>query len=139
MPSTAAVDAALIARLAGDATLASLAPGGVYRDTAPQGARTPFVIVSQVAHEDDYSIGAQAFEQIRYLVKAVDLQTSGTAAQTVADRLQALLQVTTLTMTGYRSVLIQREERVAYVEVDDASDRRYQHRGGVYLVMVEPS
>lgn len=139
MSSTAAVDAALIARLASDSTLATLAPGGVYRDTAPQGARTPFVIVSQVAHEDEYSIGSQAFEQIRYLVKAVDLQTSATSAQAVADRLQALLQVTTLTMTGYRSVLIQREERVAYVEVDDASDRRYQHRGGVYLVMVEPS
>lgn len=139
MPSTAAVDAALIARLASDATLTTLAPGGVYRDVAPQNTRTPFVIVSQVAHEDDYSIGSQAFEQVRYLVKAVDLQTSGTAAQAVADRVQTLLQVTTLTMTGYRSVLIQREERVAYVEVDDSSDRRYQHRGGVYLVMVEPS
>lgn len=139
MPSTAAVDAAVIAKLANDATLSGLAPGGIYRDTAPQGVSTPYVIVSQVSHEDDYSIGSQAFESIRYLVKAVDMNTSGTAAQAVADRVQTLLQTVTLTITGYRSVWVQREERVVYVEVDDASDRRYQHRGGIYLVMVEPS
>lgn len=139
MASTAAVDAALIAKLASDATLTTLAPGGIYRDTAPQGVSTPYVIVSQVSHEDDYSIGSQAFESIRYLVKAVDLHTSGVSAQAVADRVQTLVQAATLTITGYRSVLVQREERVAYVEVDDASDRRYQHRGGIYLVMVEPT
>lgn len=129
----------MIAKLANDATLSGLAPGGIYRDTAPQGVSTPYVIVSQVSHEDDYSIGSQAFESIRYLVKAVDMNTSGTAAQAVADRVQTLLQTVTLTITGYRSVWVQREERVVYVEVDDASDRRYQHRGGIYLVMVEPS
>lgn len=129
----------MIAKLANDATLSGLAPGGIYRDTAPQGVSTPYVIVSQVSHEDDYSIGSQAFESIRYLVKAVDMNTSGTAAQAVADRVQTLLQTVTLTITGYRSVWVQREERVVYVEVDDASDRRYQHRGGIYLAMVEPS
>ena len=62
MASTAAIDAAVIAKLATDATLAGLAPGGVFRDMAPQSVTTPFVIVSQMAHEDDYSIGSQAFE-----------------------------------------------------------------------------
>lgn len=137
MSSTAAIDAAVIARLAGDATLTAAAPGGVYRDVAPQGASTPFVIVSQMAHEDDYALGAQAYERVLYLVKAVDLATSGTGAQAAADRVHALLQEATLTITGYRSMLVQREERVAYVEVVDGSDRRYQHRGGMYAVFAE--
>lgn len=139
MSSTSAIDAALIAKLANDATLTGLAPGGIYRDTAPQNARTPFVIVTQMAHEDDYGLGAQLFEQVRYLVKAVDFATSSTGAQAAADRIQALLQVASMTVTGYRSLLIQREERIAYVEVDETPDRRYQHRGGIYLVVVEPS
>ena len=137
MASTAAVDAALIARLASDATLTASAPGGVFRDTAPQGVSTPFVIVTQLTHEDVYAIGSQAYESLVYLVKAVDLSTSGLAAQSAADRIQVLLQGATPTVTGYRVMLIQRDERVAYTEVDDAGDRRWQHRGGRYLVMVE--
>lgn len=139
VPSTSAIDAAVIAKLASDATLTTLAPGGVFRDTAPQGVSTPFVIVTQMAHEDDYSIGSQAFEQVTYLVKAVGLGTSASGTQAAADRIQTLLQGATLTITGYRSMLVQREERVAYVEVDDASDRRWQHRGGLYLVFAEPT
>lgn len=138
MPSTAAVDAAVIAKLANDATLTSLAPGGVYREMSPQGVATPIVIVSQAAHEDDYAVGSQALEQMRYMVKGVHLSTSGTTAQSVADRIHTLLQGAVLTITGYRCLLVQREERIAYTEVDDASDRRYQHRGGLYLVVVEP-
>lgn len=138
MPSTSAVDAAVIAKLATDATLTGLAPGGVFRDMSPQGVATPFVIVSQMAHEDDYAVGSQALEQVRYMVKGVHQSTSGTTAQSVADRIQTLLQGAVLTATGYRCLLVQREERIAYTEVDDGSDRRYQHRGGVYLVVVEP-
>jgi len=137
MASTAAIDAAVIAKLATDATLTGLAPGGVFRDMAPQSVTTPFVIVSQMAHEDDYAIGSQAFEQVRYMVKGVHLSTSGLTAQGVADRIQTILQGATLTITGYRSMLVQREERLAYTEVDDASDRRWQHRGGIYLVVAE--
>lgn len=138
MPSTSAIDAAVIAKLATDATLTTLAPGGVFRDVSPQGVSTPFVIVSQSAHMDDYVMRAAALEEVRYLVKAVHLSTSGSTAQSVADRIQTLLQDAVLTITGYRSLLVQREERVAYVEVDDASDRRYQHRGGIYVVIAEP-
>ena len=137
MSSTAAIDAAIIAKLANDATLTTAAPGGVYRDIAPQGVASPFVIVTQMAHGDEYAIGSQAYEELTYLVKAVGSGTSGNAAQTAADRIHALLQGATLTITGYRSLIVQRAERVGYVEVEDASDRRWQHRGGMYLVMAE--
>lgn len=137
MPSTSAVDAALIAKLSGDATLTTLAPGGIYWDMAPQGVAMPFLIVSQIDHVDAYAMRSQAYEEIGYLVKAVDANTSGTAAQNAADRVQTLLQDTTLAPTGYRTFLVQRRERVRYVEIDDESDRRYQHRGGIYDVFAE--
>lgn len=137
MASVSAIDAAVIAKLANDATLTSLAPGGIYRDTAPQGVQTPFVIVSQLDHNDEYSVGSAAYETVSYLIKAVHQSTSGTTAQSVADRIQTLLQGAALTITGYRLLLIQREGSLAYTEVDDGSDRRYQHRGGTYFLMVE--
>jgi hypothetical protein len=137
VPNTAAIDQALIALLANDATLTAAAPGGIYRDIAPQKAATPFIIVSQMAHEDQYQLGAQAFEHVRYIVKAVDQSTTGSAAQTAASRIHTILQDSTLTATGYGSLLVQREERIAYVEPEDDSDRRWQHRGGMYYVMVE--
>lgn len=139
MASTASVDAAVIATLANDATLTSLAPGGVYREVAPQGISNPYVIISPMSHQDEYSIGSQAFEELRYLVKGVDLSTSGSTVQTVANRIHVLLQNAVLTITDYKCLLVQREERIAYVEVDDDSDRRYQHRGGLYFVLVEPT
>jgi hypothetical protein len=135
--STSAIDQALIAKLTSDATLTAAAPGGIFRDMAPQGIATPFVIVTQMSHADAYAIGSQAYEELLYLVKVVDQANSGSAAQTAADRVQSLLQNATLAITGYRSLLVQREERVAYVEVDDESDRRWQHRGGLYRVYAE--
>jgi DNA-binding LytR/AlgR family response regulator len=135
--STAAIDQALIAKLTSDATLTAAAPGGVFRDMAPQSTTTPFVVVTQMSHVDAYAIGSQAYEELLYLVKVVDQANSSSAAQTAADRVQTLLQGATLTITGYRSMLVQREERIVYVEVDDESDRRWQHRGGLYRVYAE--
>jgi len=138
--STGAIDSAVIAVLTNDTTLSGLAPGGVYRDIAPQDVASPFVIVSQMAHEDTYGIGSrrQAYETITYVIKGVANGTSGTTVQTIADRIHALLQGVTLSVTGYNALLCERTERIAYVEVDDQSDRRWQHRGGMYEVTAEP-
>lgn len=139
MANTSAIDAAVIAVLANDSSLTSLAPGGVFRDVAPQGVSVPFVIVSQMAHEDRYGVGSSraAFEIVTYLAKVVDQSNSGTNAQTAANRVNTLLHGATLSATGYHAMLCERTERVAYVEVDDQSDRRWQHRGGMYEVTAE--
>ena len=138
--SSGNVDLALIAKLAGDPTLATLAPGGVFREVAPQGVAEPYVIVQLMGHQDEYSLNrAQAFEDFTFMVKAVQQSSSGTTAQSVADRVHALLQNGTLTITGYRLVDMKRTERIAYVEIDDDRDRRFQHRGGLYQVLVEPT
>lgn len=138
--SSANVDAALISTLAGDATLTTLAPGGVYREVAPLGVAEPYVIVQLMSHDDQYLLNkAQAFEAGTYMVKAVQASTSGSAAQAAADRIQALLHNGSLTITGFRLINLARQERIAYVEIDDVRDRRYQHRGGLYDVLVEPA
>lgn len=139
MADSSAVDAALVALLSGDATLAALMTDGVFFDIAQSGA-TKFVVISQVIHEDDYTFSGSFVERFTFLVKAVERSTSGTTVKTAAARIHTLLQDATLTVTGYGSMLCRRQERVRYTEVDEIDrDIRWQHRGGRYEVWVNPS
>lgn len=139
MPDSSAVDAAVVSRLLNDATLAGLMPGGVFWDVASSGATKPtkFVIVSQVIHEDEAMFNATAFERFTYLIKAVELATSGANIQAAAARIQTLLHDATFTVTGYGLMTSHRLERIRYTEVDEMNaDTRWQHRGGRYVVEV---
>ena len=140
MPDPSEVDAAIVAKLAGDATLLALMPDGVYVDVAPSG-KTQFVIVSLATHHDEPMINSgTAFELSQYLVKAVEQSNSGTTVKTAAARIDALLQHVALTITGYSHAITRRAERVRYTEVDEVNrDIRWQHRGGRYDVMVSPT
>lgn len=139
MPDSSAVDAALVAKLLGDAALTALIPDGVYFDAAKQGA-TRFVIVSLVDAHDTPQFGARSFEDALYLVKAVALSSSGADVRAAAARIDALLEGGTLAIAGYSVMVLEREERVRYTEVDDADQSiRWQHRGGRYRVMVSPN
>ena len=138
MADTSDVDAAVVGRLLADATLMGLMPDGVYWDVARQGA-TRFVIVSQVFHLDVPMQAQTAYEQITYLVKAVELATSGANIQAAAARINALLHDATFTITGYGLMNSQRVERVRYVDPDpEDPDVRWQHRGGRYELTVSP-
>lgn len=139
MPDSGAVDAAIVARLAGDTALMALMKDGVYFDVAASG-KTKFVIVSLATSVDDHEFCGTAFEESTYLVKAVTLGTSGTEVRTAAARIHVLLQNAPLTVSGYANVLLRRSEYVRYTEVDDVdNDIRWQHRGGRYDVWVSPS
>jgi hypothetical protein len=133
------VDAALSAKLLGDATLMALMPDGVYFDVASKNA-TRFVLLSLLTHEDNYQFGGEAWEVFTYLVKAVALNTSGGDVKTAAQRIHTLLQDGTLSATGYGLMRMQRTERLRITEVDEANnDIRWQHRGGHYEVWVAAS
>ncbi len=137
MSDSSAVDVAVMAKLSGDATLMGVTTDGVWRDEAPQGA-TKFVIVSQQAHEDNYQENGEAYELFTYLVKAVTQSTSGSDVSTAAARIHTLLQDGALSPTGFRLLNMHRTERIVYTEVDESNlDLRWQHRGGLYEVMVE--
>ena len=98
-----------------------------------------FVLISLLAHEDEYQFGGSAWERFTYLVKAVILETTGANVKTAAARIHTLLQDGTLAPTGYGLMRMARLERVRYTEVDEDTDARWQHRGGHYEVMVVPT
>lgn len=141
MSDSTAIDNALIALLASDVTLLTLCPNGVYWEEAPAVVRaTRFVIVSLVDAHDTPQFGARSFEDALYLVKAVALSSSGADVRAAAARIDALLEGGTLAIAGYSVMVLEREERVRYTEVDDADQSiRWQHRGGRYRVMVSPN
>lgn len=139
MADTSEIDAALIAMLSSDATLMGLLPDGVWWDVAAPGA-TKFCIVSYAADpEVAYAMPHPAWESVLYLVKATQQGSSGTDVKAAAKRIRELLHDTTLVPTGYYpSMLVRYVQPVRYTEVDEATDLRWQHRGGHYHVMVTP-
>jgi hypothetical protein len=137
MGDTSNVDAAILAKLSGDATLIAICPVVGWDIVAPEA--TKFVIVSQVDHEDAYVMpGRTVWERILYLVKAVTLGTSGTEVKNAAARIHTLLQDGTLAPEGYTLMNMQRVTRVRATEIDETTNQRWSHRGGHYEVMVCP-
>ena len=142
MADSGATDAAVVAALAADQTLAALMPDGVWLEEAPPGL-SRYVIVSPVASVDTHQFGGRAFEDVTYLVKAVERSTSGGGARAAAARIDAvleggLLQLDGSPATGYGFVSMVREGQVGpVVEVDPVDPGiRWQHRGGFYRVVV---
>lgn len=139
MADPADVDAAVVAKLAGDATLLALMTDGVFFGLAPNGL-TKFVEVSLVTHHDEPDFDAAAYEMSIYRVKAVDRAPDMEAVEAAAARIHTLLQNVPLTITGYAHMLTRRTERVRYPEVDDIDpNTRWQHLGGLYEVFVSPT
>ena len=132
-----AIDEALIAALKADATLTALVPGSWHRDIAPPSVSEPFGIVTLMAHEDVLEQSPREAHQIgRYLVKAMGQGTAPTAVKTAAARVHVVLQNAALSITGFTTMTVHREERIAYVEADGPA--RWQHRGGIYAVWACP-
>lgn len=135
----AAVDAALLAVLAGDAALMALVPDGVYLDAAPAGL-SRFVIVQFQTHADVEGFGAALYEEFRYSVTARILATTGVDANAAAYRIHQLLQDTVLTIAGYTHMATLRVERLKFPDVDAIdNDIRWQHAGGDYEITVSPT
>lgn len=135
------IEEAVIAKLRADATLRTLAPGGVFQDIAPPAVGEPFVIVTLQAHQDiyeqDVASAEPAMETGFVLVKAVGQATTRAAVKAAGARVHAVLQGATLTISGGHSMDVSRENRVAYVEADGPV--RWQHSGGIYAVWADPT
>lgn len=145
MPDSSAIDNALVTKLGGDATLLALMPNGAYFDVAPPGS-TRFVIVSLAnSHDESMMMSARAFEEMTYLIKAVGRQTPSAplpsnAMKDAAARIDALLDDGTLTVPGYALMVMRRVERIRVTEVDETDESiLWQHRGGMYEVLVSPA
>src|SRR5262249_27783673 len=94
LPDTSDIDGALVSKLLNDTTLAGLMPDGVYyglATTTPTGKPPQrFVLVSQIVCDDVGQFGpAQgrcAYQDLRYLVKAVELSSVGNNIKAAAAR-----------------------------------------------------
>jgi hypothetical protein len=136
----AAVDAALVAVLAGDGPLQTLLPDGVYVDVAPSN-KTRFVIVQAQAHEDVEGFVETMYEQCLYRITARVLMTTGVDANAAAFRIHQLLSWLPLgPIDGYLHMATTRMDRVKFTEVDAIdNDIRWQIAGGDYEIFVSPA
>jgi hypothetical protein len=141
MSDSAAIDQALIDRLLNDATLRALLPDGVFWEEAGAsmltgGHPTQFVIVSLIEAVDEARFGGRAYEDVLYLVKAVELSTAAAHnSKAAAARIDVLLEDAVLTAAGYTWMTGHREARIRFLEVDDTDAAiRWHHRGGHYRV-----
>lgn len=133
-----AVDAAICELLAADAQLAASMPDGVWMDVAAPGSQQ-FVIVALLDHGQESQLEqGTAWEIFTYLIKGVSLGSSGQAVKTAAARIHELMQHATINASGYADMRCARIERIRYTEVDEASDIRWQHRGGHYELWLIP-
>lgn len=136
---TSEIDAAVLAVLTGDATLATLAPGGVWFDVVGGANVTRYVLVTQLAHEDQAMLRGDAWERVLYAVKFVGLDSEGGDAKAAAARIHTLLHDTRYPVTGFFLMQSSRLERIRYTERDDVTEGSWQHRGGQYAVWAAPA
>jgi hypothetical protein len=134
---SSAIDNALIARLAADATLLSLMPNGVYYAVAPPGA-TRYVLVAIESQVDVAEFGRRAQEDTFYRVTAVGLSTAHPDMPAAALRIDELLEDSPLTVDGFVWATMHRARRVRETLPDNETPGSllWQHRGGIYHVLM---
>ena len=132
---SAAVEAMLYGTLHSDATLATLADGGVWRDVAPPGITGTIVVFSLAAASDQYALAHRAFTDATYAVKAITPGESAAPAWAAAERVEALLTDTALTLTTGHVLNCRRQSVISMTEVDNGE--QYQHVGGIYTITTQ--
>jgi hypothetical protein len=135
---SAAIEAAVIAKLNGDATLLTTATDGAYFGVTPNGV-TAAVVVTRQASEVPRVFGSIGWEKVLLLVKAVMRTTDPASARTAAARIDVLLDDVALSITGYRHMRTLRVESVRYAEIDDDTDEQWQHAGARYEIWATPT
>lgn len=82
----------LTSTLQGDSTLASLAPGGVWRGTADPTTPTPYVIISFLSGTDALTAnGVRPMSHLRFQVKAVGLASNTASVANASNQVDSLL------------------------------------------------
>jgi len=128
------IKAALYLKLTGSAAITSLLSGtaAVYDSIAPNEATLPLVIFSKQDGRPVNRMGGVAYESHVYLVKGVTEGESAALAGSVAKAIDAALNNTTLTISGYTQMLCRRNGEVDYPESDEG--RTIRHIGATYKI-----
>lgn len=135
------VDQAIYSVLSGDAILASLAPGGVWRQLAPLDTATPLIVFrTPTPDEDRHTLGRLAYRLVTIEVAAVDRSPSAEAAQAALARAEELLTDAALSaaMTGW-SVGYARRRSATEAHFLDAGGSVWQTTAATFRLMVIPA
>lgn len=128
------VEQALYGALAGDSSLSTLAPGGVWRNVAPVGTKGVWVVYSWASEVDTYTFTERAYCAFSYQVKAVAPGGSAGPAWAAAERIEDLLTDQPIAFDG--SLMELRREQVVSLTENDGGEL-FQHCGGFYRVTVQ--
>lgn len=133
---TTRVEAWLDGLLKGDSTLNTAVGGRIYGYLAPQDAAVPYVIYSYQRGHDVFGVGtARIMAHTAYQVKVVGQTKSFVALETIANRLDIVLQGASGSVVDGEILACVREQPISYVETD--SGVQYRHLGGLYRIIVQ--
>lgn len=128
-----ALETAIYSALSGDSSLTTKLGGSyIYNQVAPQGQDPPYVIFAKAGGGDE-NITPHRMRNYAYLVKGVSAGKK--EAGEVDDLCDAVLEGTTLTVTGWTNFYCYREDDVSYTEVMRDGTVRY-HSGAYYRIRV---
>jgi hypothetical protein len=138
-----AVKRAVYGKLAGDTTLNNLlgtpASGyskSIYYQQAPAGATYPLVIFNkQSGVPTEAFADPSAFDTDIWLVKAIDKNTTADPAEAIQARLIALLNDTTLSISGGTLLYLRRQSDVEYPELENGVS--FKHAGSLFRLVHE--
>lgn len=143
MADAGLVDAAIVERLANDATLTALCPDGVYWDLQPASSPAPsaFVIVSHFKYDMTLGLGMTLYVKMLYWVVARVHDSSKAQARQAAARIDALLHAADLDLAtaGYTAMHCLRIDRRADGDRDQHDKSAWQYHGALYEVMCYPT
>jgi hypothetical protein len=135
------LDAAIYGLLSDDATLAGLAPGGIWRQVAPGDTPTPLVVFRTTDTQDSYAFSGLAYRRVTIEVVAVDRASSAEAAQAALSRADALLSDSDADLSSRMSawaVRAIRRRSGGEGHFIDAGGTVWQTASSTYGIMVTP-
>lgn len=120
MTAYGAVNTALYGRLAGDATLVAMLSAGtlsIFLDSAPDNAPLPFVVFS---HQSGIEPSLTAHRDPDELLYVRGFAGSPGLAGSIDARIDFLLHLKPLTVSGFTNIWLARETDVSLTEKDTA-------------------
>ncbi len=130
--------------LAGDATLVSLLGGPhIYHALAPEGAPYPHVVFLRLGQLDDLTalgevrIWTEGRWQVKGVIRGSATRGSPNALQSVADRLEALLQAASGTQSG--AVILDCHRAAPWERTYVDGGVRYDELGAEWVIRARPA
>jgi len=136
--STAAIETGVYTLL-NVSSVTTLAAGGVHRNKAPQGTGDATVVIFAFSSGDDVKVlGGPAWLNTTFDVRAVCVGLSTAPADAAYAAAHVLLEGAGLTVSGFTTMYCQRTGLLSYDE-DAEGGKTFQHVGGTYRIMVDPT